>query len=121
MKAIERRLRKLEAKRNPPVKRVVSGLASVAHALPWARKQNLAPGERVVVDWYRHSNGVFWGRERISFDPADPGRHCNRGGYLVEVIQELHQTCPDRKLEGSCHKCRGTAVAESEPQKFGPH
>ena len=117
MHNIERRLRKVEAKRHPAEKPAVSELATVARTLPRARKQNLAPGERVVIDWYRHSNGVFWGRERISTDPADQGRHCNRGGYLVEVIQELHQACAGRALDGSCHKCKGTPVAECKPQK----
>jgi hypothetical protein len=80
MRNIEIRLRKLEAKLNPPEKPVVIGLAVVANALPRERKKNLAPGARVVIDWYRNVNGVSWGRERISTDPADEGRHCRRGG-----------------------------------------
>jgi hypothetical protein len=117
MRNIEIRLRKLEAKLNPPEKPVVIGLAVVANALPRERKKNLAPGERVVIDWYRNVNGVSWGRERISTDPADEGRHCRRGGCLFDVIQELHQACSYRVQAGSCSTCGGTPVAECSPQE----
>jgi hypothetical protein len=117
MRNIETRLRRLEAKLNPPEKPVVIGLATVANPLPRERKKNLAAGESVVIDWYRNVNGVSWGRERISTDPADQGRHCQRGGYLVDVIQELHQACTYREQAGSCSTCRGTPVAECGPQE----
>jgi hypothetical protein len=117
MNNIERRLRILEEKRNPPEELVVSGLALATHKVPWKRMQSLAAGERMVVDWYRHSGALSRGRERITTDPADKGRHCKRGGYLVDVIQELHQVCRNRELEGSCFDCRGTPVAESRPSQ----
>jgi hypothetical protein len=91
MNNIERRLRKLEAKRNPPQQMTVDGLALVTHGLPAGRK--LAPGERVVIDWYDHSECQLSGRERITTDPADKGRHCKRDGYLLDVMQELNRLC----------------------------
>jgi hypothetical protein len=112
MRNIENRLRKLEAKRNPPNKPVVVGLATVTHRLPWERIQNLAAGEHMVIDWYRHLNGVSWGRQRISADPADHGRRCQQGGYLVDVMQELHLACPHHEGTGWCSTCRGTSITE---------
>ena len=79
MRNIENRLRKLEAKLNAPEKRRVVGLATVAHAAPWKRKQNLLPGERVVIDWYDNRGGTVWGRERITTDPTDHGSPLHAG------------------------------------------
>jgi hypothetical protein len=121
MRNIENRLRKVEAKLHPPKEVVVEALAMLAHVLPRDRVQNLAPGEHVVVDWYTHVNNMLWGRQRIATDPADQGRKCKWGGYLLDVIQELHQACPERERTGSCHTCRGTSVAECRPQSDAAH
>jgi hypothetical protein len=119
MRGIENRLRKLESKRQAKQQPDV-GLAMVMHGLPLKRTQNLADGERVVIDWYRDFGGWVEGRERISSDPADRGHACKNGGYLIDVIQELHQTCSHRERSGSCRTCRGTLVAECRPLSFGP-
>ena len=113
MRNIENRLRKLDAKLTPPEALNICGLATVAHGLPRERKNNLAPGERVVIDWYQDIGAVLWGRERITNDSTDRGRCCTRKGYLVDVIQELHKVCSYRQQTGSCFACQDTPVAES--------
>jgi hypothetical protein len=60
------------------------------HRLEAERKQALATDERIVVDWYRDFYGVVWGRERFRNTPGDEGRCCEPGGYLPDVIRELH-------------------------------
>ena len=115
MSSIEDRLRKLELNSSQSERRVIEGLATVAHVVPRERKDNMATGERVVIDWYRIVCGVFWGRERFSNDPADRGRCCEPSGYLVEVIRELHQDCSYREQPGSCATCQGTPVADCQP------
>src|ERR1700730_407765 len=89
------RLRQLEGKRFPPPS-VSVGLAYTWHRVDAARKQNLADGERIGVDWYREWNRIASGRERITSDPNDQGRRCKRGGYLLDVLQHLHQSCEYR-------------------------
>jgi len=66
----------------------------------------MGPGERIVVDWYRDLYGVVWARERITTDPTDQGQRCERGGYLLNVIRELHETCELRE-RGGCGTCLG--------------
>lgn len=61
MRSVENRLRKLEAKRSRSEQPAIEGLATVAHVLTQERKENLAAGERVVIDWYRVLSGVIWG------------------------------------------------------------
>jgi hypothetical protein len=110
------RLQRLELQRNPPQRVVAAGLCTVAHSLPVERKINLAADERVVVDWYHHVNGVVWGRERITKDPVDTGRCCKRGGYLFDVLLELHEACPNCEQVGSRCTCGGTAVTEAQTE-----
>jgi hypothetical protein len=107
----ETRLRKLELKRNPPQRVVATGLCTVAHSLPAERKTNLAAEERIVVDWYLHRNGVVWGRERITENPADQGRRCKRDGYLLDLLLELREACPHCEQVGSGCTCAIAAVA----------
>lgn len=38
--------------------------------------KSLAPGERIVIDWYSDVDGFVLARERITTDPADDGRRC---------------------------------------------
>jgi hypothetical protein len=119
MRDIENRLRKLESKRQYNRQTDV-GLAMVMHGLPLKRTQNLGEGERVVIDWYRDFGGYVEGRERISNDPADLGRSCRNGSYLLDVIQELHQTCSHREGTGCCSICNGTPVAECRAATIFP-
>jgi hypothetical protein len=115
MPTIENRLRKLESRLKPSEQPSVR-MAVVMHPLPGKRKRNLASGERVVVDWYRDFGGVIEGRERICTDQVDRGRVCKRGGFLIDVIQELHQTCGHRERTGSCRVCHGTPIADTAHQ-----
>ena len=110
MKTFEKRLRKLEAKLELELDiRLVWG----HFPFPLEGKDNLAPDERVVVDWYRNRAGIISQQERITNDAADRGRTCKRDGYLIDVIEKHHQTCPERERSGSCEECAGTPVAES--------
>jgi hypothetical protein len=71
----------------------------------------LAPGEHVAEDWYRESGGLYLARERITSDAADTGRRCQPGGFLLDVVAELHANCCWREIPGACPTCRGTPVA----------
>ena len=111
MRDFENRLRKLESKL-PPQQVELVWLASLVEL---EGTKTLAPGERVVEDWYRKGGGGIYARERITSDPADHGRTCKTDGYLIDVIEERHRTCPERERSGSCHECEGTPVAECRP------
>lgn len=115
MRQIEKRLRKLEAKLKLRDQPRCSGLACVWHFIPIERRNNLAPGERIVVDWYRNGNSMTYGRQRITDDPADQGRKCKVGGYLLDVLKEIHQNCSHRERTGSCLVCKDTPLAEEPP------
>ena len=83
------------------------------HPLPKERIEKLAANERVVNDWYRDvAGGIVWSRERITTDPDDCGRRCEPGGYLIDVLQEIHRDCWHR-TKGVCRACTGTPIAES--------
>ena len=71
------------------------------------RRENLAEGERIVLDWYLciyPDVGFFNSRERIATDPSDLGRICQPGQCLQDVMQELGYTCR-RQPDGSCPQC----------------
>jgi hypothetical protein len=112
MNSIDRKLRKLEMAKASREQDVCRGLAAVMHGVPRERLQTLGPGERVVIDWYRDGGGMVWGRERITNDPTDKDRKCITGGYLLDVLKEIHQGCSHRLQSGSCLICKGTPVAE---------
>jgi hypothetical protein len=112
--SIDRKLRKLEMARASREQGVCRKLAAVWHGAPTERIRALAPGERVVIDWYRDGS-TLWGSHRITTDPADRGRKCVRDGYLLDVLQEIHQSCWHREQTGSCLVCQGTPVAEKRP------
>ena len=114
MRRIESRVRKLEAQLQLDSQPQVRGLGCLWRRLSWERRRNLAPGERVVVDWYRNWGTMTHGRERITQDPEDHGRACKPGGYLLDVLEELHQSC-SFKSTGSCGDCANTPVAEQVP------
>jgi hypothetical protein len=82
--------------------------------LPQERIEKLAANERVVDDWYRDVvGGIVWSRERITTDPYDCGRRCEPGGYLIDVLEEIHQDCWHRMQHGVCRACADTPVAEN--------
>jgi hypothetical protein len=77
----------------------------------------LAPGERIVHDWFRDCGSTVWARERVSTDKADEGRRCPRGGYLLDVLEAFHQGCPWRERTGVCQMCQGTPVEDWDAKK----
>jgi hypothetical protein len=81
----------------------------VVHALSPHSEENLAPGERIVLDYYRHCGLLIEARERITTDNGDEGLRCEPEGHLEDVIRELHADCYWRK-GGSCRTRAGTAV-----------
>jgi hypothetical protein len=115
MHRLESRLRKLEEQIESREEPECTGLASVWHRISIERRKNLAPGERIVVDWYRDRNSLTIGRERITDEPEDLGRRCKAGGYLLDVLEQIHQSCAQRGPFGSCAVCRNTPVAEAGP------
>jgi hypothetical protein len=50
----------------------------------------LAPGERVVEDWFRDCGPIVWARERVTTETEDQGRRCTAGGYLLDVLENSH-------------------------------
>ena len=78
-----------------------------SHWIDLERRENLAEGERIVVDCYRclmPSTGFFWGRERITRDPDDRGRICRAGQCLKDVLEEIGEVC-ERQPDGRCRAC----------------
>jgi hypothetical protein len=98
-----RRLSRLEARVTSPKP---SPFVSIVGPLLWPQA-----GERIVVDQFRESRGVTWGRERVAIQLEDVGRSCHAGGYLEDVLREVHSQCRWRAREEGCRLCRGTAVA----------
>ena len=74
----------------------------------------LAPDERVVEDWFRDCGSIVWARERVTRETEDVGRRCPPGGYLLDVLEHLHERCPWRKRTGVCQMCQGTPVENEE-------
>jgi hypothetical protein len=70
----------------------------------------LAPGERVVEDWFRDCGSMIWARERVTTETEDIGRRCPPGGYLLDVLEDFHDLCPWRTRTGVCQMCEGTPV-----------
>jgi hypothetical protein len=102
-----RRIEKLEARcADAPLARVL--VAVVMDSVP---DRPLAPGEHVAEDWYRESGGLYLARERITSEAADRGRRCPPGGFLLDVVAELHAHCCWREVTGACPTCQGTPVA----------
>jgi hypothetical protein len=77
------------------------------------RRRNLEPRERTVLDYFRQDGLLISAVERITTDPKDQGRRCEAGGYLEEVIRELHEDCYFRGRDGSCNSCHDTPVANT--------
>ena len=74
----------------------------------------LAPGERVVQDWFRDCGSIVWARERATTETEDVGRRCPPGGYLLDVLEHFHEHCPWRQRTGVCQMCLGTPVENEE-------
>lgn len=72
----------------------------------------LAPGERMVQDWFRDCGSIVWARDRVTAQAADGGRRCSPGGYLLDVLERFHEKCPWRKRTGVCQMCQGTPVPD---------
>jgi Terminase large subunit, T4likevirus-type, N-terminal len=47
------------------------GMLAILEPIDRSRRQALAAGERIVVDWVETPQGLLWGRERITADLAD--------------------------------------------------
>lgn len=73
-------------------------------------ERELAPGERLVQDWFRDCGSTVWARERVTHEKADGGRRCSKGGYLLDVLEAFHEGCPWRERTGVCQMCQGTPV-----------
>src|SRR3954466_4660644 len=76
----------------------------------------LAPGERIVQDWFRDSGSTVWACERVTTDRSDEGRRCPRGGYLLDVLEAFHEGCPWRERSGVCQMCQGTPIGDRDAQ-----
>jgi hypothetical protein len=76
----------------------------------------LAPGERVVADWFRDCGSIVWARERVTTETEDVSRRCPPGGYLLDMLEEFHNQCPWRTRTGVC-QIEGTPVGKEESKK----
>jgi hypothetical protein len=83
----------------------------VTEQIPENNLERLPEGQRIVLDWYRNRNNFVEARQRVTQDPTDDGRQCERGGYLLEVIREVHAGCIHRESMGHCSSCTGTPIA----------
>jgi len=80
----------------------------------------LREGERAVLDIYRASGFVERARERITADPNDHGQSCEPGGFLLPVIEELHQSCEYHLRNECCNDCIGTPVCSQTKDQSPP-
>jgi hypothetical protein len=118
-KDLLRRLNQLEQKLRVKC-RWPTGLVA-PHRIHRERREALAEGERIVLDWYRCAypeGGMFWSRERITTNPSDVGRMCQPGRCLEDVMKELGEQCR-RQQDGSCSHCRPgqyPVLVEQNPQ-----
>ena len=111
-RAILKRLAVLEERFKPPPPGKRYSMVWMMHALAPEVKANLGDSERIVGDVFRDFNGIGWAAERITSDPNDNGRDPEPGGYLEDVIREIHQTCSHRDCMEGCRVCEGTPVAK---------
>jgi hypothetical protein len=96
-----RRLEKLESRFQP-----AGGVVAYFVSRDPDDRTGLAENERIVHDLYRREGMWAWARERITTDPTDQGRCCPPGGYLEDVLREVHQDCKWRGT-GPCRTCAG--------------
>lgn len=109
-RSLMKRIGKLEALYVTP-KLVRSPLVMLVDS---EQKHELAPGERVVEDWFRDCGSIVWARERVTTQTEDVGRRCPAGGYFPDLLEEFHEHCPWRNTTGLCRMCQGTPVARQE-------
>jgi hypothetical protein len=83
----------------------------VAEQIPENALDRLPDGQRIVLDCYRSDRNFVEARQRITQDPNDDGRQCEPGGYLLDVIREIHAGCIHRESAGHCNSCVGSSVA----------
>ena len=111
-RSLTQRIGKLEALYAAP-KQIRSPLVMLVER---ALETALAPGERVVEDWFRDRGSMVWARERVTTETEDSGRRCPPGGYLLDVLEDFHHDCPWRTRTGVCQMCQGTPVREKDTQ-----
>ena len=111
-RSLTQRIGKLEALYAAP-KQIRSPLVMLVERAP---ERVLAPGERVVEDWFRDGRSIVWARERVTTETEDSGRRCPPDGYLLDVLEDFHAHCPWRKRTGVCQMCQGTPVREKDRQ-----
>jgi hypothetical protein len=104
------RLELLEARMIP---KQVHPWVFISCPLPDERLAEIAPDERLVLDYFRHDGLLISAAERITSDPKDQGRRCQPGGYLEDVIRELHEDCWYRDRDGGCNTCKNTPIANT--------
>jgi hypothetical protein len=107
-----RRLERIESRWANVSRRVVC--CWVHDRIEDARRNALADNERIVRDLYRVDGSFGLARERITTDPADEGRSCLPGGYLEDVIRELHEVCDLR--DHGCRTCHGLEHLFAQPR-----
>jgi hypothetical protein len=83
----------------------------VTEQIPENNIDQLPEGDRIVLDCYRNDRSFVEARQRVTRDPNDDGRQCERGAYLLDVIREVHAGCIHRESAGHCSSCSGTPVA----------
>jgi hypothetical protein len=83
----------------------------VTEQIPENNLEQLPDGQRIVLDCYRNDRFFVQARQRVTHDPNDDGRQCEPGGYLLDVIREVHAGCIHRESVGHCSSCIGTPVA----------
>jgi hypothetical protein len=79
--------------------------------IPENKLDRLPDAERIVLDCYRNDRFFVEARQRVTRDPNDQGRQCEPGGYLLDVLREVHAGCSHRAIPGYCSSCFGTPVA----------
>jgi hypothetical protein len=90
---------------------ICTGSFIVTVQIPENDLESLPDGQRIVLDCYRNQEFFIEARQRVTRDPKDDGRHREPGGYLLDVLQEVHAACTHRAKPGVCSSCRGTPVA----------
>ena len=83
----------------------------ITEQIPENALDQLPDGQRIVLDCYRNDRNFVEARQRITQDPNDDGHQCGPGGYLIDVIGEVHAGCIHRESAGHCRSYAGTPVA----------
>jgi hypothetical protein len=64
-----------------------------------ARRKALAPGERIVLDWYSDVDFGVLARERITTDPVDEGHRCEGHPPLPPGYTDLPHLIVFRRMD----------------------